>query len=81
MDNIWPKGLSGARVGSLVKRSLHVGEFGKLIIPDRVGVITAIDEIEDTLVYDVLFFVGVDGSSEGFHTLRLFDEDLVLIAP
>ena len=79
MDNIWPRGLSSARVGSLVRRSLHVGEFGKLFIPSKVGVITAINEIENTLVYDVLFLVGPNGEPGQFHTLRLFDEDLVII--
>ena len=81
MDNIWPKGLSGARVGSLVKRSMHVGEFGRLIIPDRIGIITAINMIEDTPVYDVLFLVGTEGEAGQLHTLRLFDEDLTLITP
>ena len=81
MDDIWPKGLSGARVGSLVKRSMHVGEFGRLIIPDRIGIITAINMIEDTPVYDVLFLVGAEGEAGQLHTLRLFDEDLTLITP
>ena len=79
MDDIWPKGLSGARVGSLVKRSVHVGEFGRLIMPDRIGIVTAINRIEETLVYDVLFLVGVEGEVGQFHTLSLFDEDLTLI--
>jgi hypothetical protein len=79
VDDIWPKGLSGARVGSLVRRSLHVGEFGRLFIPRKIGVITAINKIEDTLVYDVLFLVGPEGETGQFHTLRLFDEDLVII--
>jgi hypothetical protein len=79
VDDIWPKGLSGARVGSLVKRSVHVGEFGRLIMPDRIGIIAAISIIEETLVYDVLFLVGPEGEVGQFHTLRLFDEDLTLI--
>ena len=79
MDNIWPKGLSSARVGSLVKRSMHVGEFGRLFMPSKIGVVTAINEIENTLVYDVLFLTGPEGEVGQFHTLRLFDEDLILI--
>ena len=79
MDDIWPKGLSSARVGSLVRRSLHIGEFGRLFIPSKIGVITAINTIEDMLVYDVLFLVGPEGEPGQFHTLRLFDEDLIVI--
>ena len=79
MDDIWPKGLSSARVGSLVKRNMYRGEFGRLFISDKIGIITGISEIEHTLVYDVLFLIGVDGITGDFHTLRLFDEDLVLI--
>ena len=79
MDDIWPKGLSSARVGSLVRRSLHVGEFGRLFIPSKIGVITAINTVEDILVYDVLFLVGPEGEAGEFHTLRLFDEDLIVI--
>ena len=79
MDDIWPKGLSGARVGSLVRRSIYVDEFGRLLIPNKIGVITAINTIEDILVYDVLFLVGIDGEPGEFHTLKLFDEDLVVI--
>ena len=41
--------------------------------------LTDINEIENTLVYDVLFLVGPDGEPDQFHTLRLFDEDLVII--
>ena len=54
MDDIWPKGLSSARVGSLVRRNMHVGEFGRLFIPSKIGIITEINEVENTLVYDVL---------------------------
>jgi len=79
VDDIWPKGLSSARVGSLVRRSLHVGEFGRLFIPSKIGVITAINTVEDILVYDVLFLVGPEGEAGEFHTLRLFDEDLIVI--
>ena len=81
MDDIWPKGLSGARVGSLVKRSMYVGEFGRLIMPDRIGIVTAINVVENTLIYDVLFLVGVEGEVGQLHTLRLFYEDLTLITP
>ena len=81
MDDIWPKGLSGARVGSLVKRSMYVGEFGRLIMPDRIGIGTAINVVENTLIYDVLFLVRVEGEVGQLHTLRLFDEDLTLITP
>tara|TARA_R110000824_G_scaffold396587_1_gene598182 strand:- start:264 stop:446 length:183 start_codon:yes stop_codon:yes gene_type:complete len=59
---------------------MHIGEFGRLFMPNRVGVITSINKVEDTLVYDVLFFVGYDGIDGNFCTLRLFDEDLMLIA-
>ena len=79
MNDIWPKGLSSARVGSLVRRNMHVGEFGRLFIPSKIGIITEINEVENTLVYDELFFVGPDGEAGQFHTLRLFDEDLVII--
>ena len=79
MDAPWPKGLSGARGGSLVKRNLYIGEFGLLFIPDRIGVITNIEEIDGTMIYDVLFFIGIDGRDGELHTLRLFDEDLMLI--
>jgi hypothetical protein len=79
VDDIWPKGLSSARVGSLVRRSLHIGEFGRLFIPSKIGVITAINTVEDILVYDVLFLVGPEGEAGEFHTLRLFDEDLIVI--
>ena len=51
-----------------------------MFMPNRVGVITSINKVEDTLVYDVLFFVGYDGIDGNFCTLRLFDEDLMLIA-
>ena len=79
MNDIWPKGLSSARVGSLVRRNMHVGELGRLFIPSKIGIITEINEVENTLVYDVLFLVGPDGEPDQFHTLRLFDEDLVII--
>tara|TARA_R110000851_G_scaffold7396_3_gene28776 strand:- start:339 stop:521 length:183 start_codon:yes stop_codon:yes gene_type:complete len=58
---------------------MYVGEFGRMFMPGKVGVITAIDEIENTLVYDVLFLAGLNGESGQFHTLRLFDEDLAII--
>jgi hypothetical protein len=58
---------------------MHVGEFGRLFIPSKIGIITEINEVENTLVYDVLFLVGPDGEPDQFHTLRLFDEDLVII--
>ena len=54
-------------------------EFGRLFIPSKIGIITEINEVENTLVYDVLFLVGPDGEPDQFHTLRLFDEDLVII--
>jgi len=79
VDDIWPKGLSSARVGSLVRRSLHIGEFGRLFIPSKIGVITAINTVEGMLVYDVLFLVGPEGEAGQFHTLQLFDEDLIVI--
>jgi hypothetical protein len=81
VDDIWPKELSGARVGSLVRRSIHIGEFGRLIMSNRIGIITAINIVEDILVYDVLFLVGPEGPEDGFHALRLFDEDLILVTP
>ena len=80
MDDIWPKGLPDARVGSLVKRNLFADEFGKLFIPDRIGIITAIECVGDKMMYDVLFFIGVDGEQGQLHTLRLYDEDLMLVA-
>jgi len=80
VDDIWPKGLPDARVGSLVKRNLFADEFGKLFVPDRIGIITAIHHIGDELVYDVLFFIGAEGERGQLHTLRLYDEDLMLVA-
>ena len=81
MNDPWPKGLSSARVGSLVKRTLHIGEFGKLFLSDRIGIITAITEEDICIIYDVLFFNSVDDRKSDLHTLRLLDEDLMLIKP
>ena len=81
MDDIWPKKLPSARVGSLVRRSLYVGEFGRLFIPSKIGVVTAINEAEGFLIYDVLFLVGPNDEPNEFHTLRLFEEDLVVVTP
>tara|TARA_R100001594_G_scaffold85653_1_gene120117 strand:- start:278 stop:523 length:246 start_codon:yes stop_codon:yes gene_type:complete len=79
VDDIWPKGLSSARVGSLVRRSLYMDEFGRLFIPDNVGVIVGINEVENDTVYDVLFFMGPDCEDGPYPTLSLFDEDLMLL--
>lgn len=79
MDDIWPKGLSGARVGSLVKRSLYVDEFGRLLIPDNVGIVVEIELVEGEIVYSVMFFMGPDCEDGSYPTLRLFDEDLMLL--
>ena len=81
MKDPWPKGLSSARVGSLVKRTLHIGEFGRLFMSDRIGIITAITEEDNCVVYDVLFFISIDGGKSDLHTLKLLDEDLMLIRP
>ena len=75
----WPKGLLSARVGSLVKRTLHIGEFGKLFLSDRIGIITAIEESEGAMVYDVLFFIDANGTKGELQTLKFLDEDLMLI--
>ena len=80
LNDIWPKELLSARVGSLVRRSLHVGEFGRLFIPSGVGIVTAVEEEDDEIVYDVLFFIDEDGEQGGLHTLRLYSEDLTLVA-
>jgi len=80
LNDIWPKELLSARVGSLVRRSLYVGEFGRLFIPSSVGIVTAVEEEDDEIVYDVLFFVDEDGEQGGLHTLRLYSEDLTLVA-
>ena len=52
LNDIWPKELLSARVGSLVRRSLHVGEFGRLFIPSSVGIVTAVEEEDDDLQDD-----------------------------
>ena len=54
-------------------------EFGRLFIPDGVGIIIEIGEVDGVMAYDVLFFMAPEYGDEPYPVLRLFDEDLMLL--
>ena len=81
LDDIWPKKILGAKAGSLVKRSLCIGELGRLFMPDATGVVLDVEFVNDELIYSVLFFSDNNELGTEPNVLRLYDEDLILVMP